>query len=60
MVWTKRDEVTGVLRKLLDKGAHNLKFMRMSWTGHVTRMGRRIILMGKPEGKRSLGRLRRW
>jgi hypothetical protein len=32
---------------------------RMRWTGHVARMGE--ILLGKPEGKRPLGRPRcRW
>jgi hypothetical protein len=35
----------------------------MRWTGHVTRMGKKRnayrILVGKPEGKRPLGRLRR-
>jgi hypothetical protein len=37
----------------------------MRWAGHVTRMGVKMnsyrILVGKPEGKRPLGRLRcRW
>jgi hypothetical protein len=36
---------------------------RMRWSGHVTRMGKRRgayrVLVGKPEGKRLLGRLRR-
>jgi hypothetical protein len=36
---------------------------RMSWTGHVARMGEKRnayrILVGKPEGKRPLGRPRR-
>jgi hypothetical protein len=35
----------------------------MKWTGHVARIGeeRNVyrVLMGKPEGKRPLGRLRR-
>jgi hypothetical protein len=35
----------------------------MRWAGHVTRMGAKMnayrILVGKPEGKRSLGRPRR-
>jgi hypothetical protein len=34
--------------------------LRMSWTGHVTRLGAKRnacrILMGKPEGKRRRGR----
>jgi hypothetical protein len=35
----------------------------MRWAGHVARMGEEIkvykVLMGKPEGKRPLGRQRR-
>jgi hypothetical protein len=41
-----------------------IKSRRMSWTGHVSLMGEMrnaYILVGKPEGKRPLGRLRcRW
>jgi hypothetical protein len=57
----KRDEVTGRWRKL-----HNLysppNNNRMKRTGHVARMrnkksGKRV-LVGKPEGKRPLGRPR--
>jgi hypothetical protein len=37
--------------------------MKMKWAGHVARMGEKRhayrILVGKPEGKRSLGRPRR-
>jgi hypothetical protein len=46
---TKRDDVTGVWRKLRTKELHNLyssssiirmmKSRRIKWTGHVTRMG---------------------
>jgi hypothetical protein len=40
-----------------------MKSRRMRWTGHVERMGEKRnahrTLVGKPEGKRSLGRLRR-
>jgi hypothetical protein len=40
-----------------------IKSIRMRWTGHVARMGEKInpyrILVGKPEGKRPLGRPRR-
>jgi hypothetical protein len=40
-----------------------IKSRRMRWAGHVARMGegRGVyrVLVGKPEGKRSLGRLRR-
>ena len=40
-----------------------IKSRRMRWKGHVMRMGKRRgeyrILVGKPEGKRSLGRPRR-
>jgi hypothetical protein len=37
--------------------------MRMGWTGHVTRKGKKRnayrVLVGKPDGKRPLGRPRR-
>jgi hypothetical protein len=71
----KRDEVTGEWRKLHNKELHILysspdiirqvKSRRMRWAGHVARMGeeRKVykVLVGKPEGKRPLGRLRhRW
>jgi hypothetical protein len=69
----KRDEVTGEWRKLHNEELHNLysssniirliKSRRMRWAGHVARMGeeRNVYkaLMGKPEGKRPLGRPRR-
>jgi hypothetical protein len=69
----KGDEVTGVWRKLHNEELHGLysspsiikviKATRMRWAGHVARMGevRGVynILVGKPEGKRSLGRPRR-
>jgi hypothetical protein len=35
-----------------------IKSRRMRWAGHVARMGEKI-LVGKPEGKRPLGRPRR-
>jgi hypothetical protein len=42
-----------------------IKSRRMRWAGHVARMGegRNVsrVVVGKPEGKRSFGRLnRRW
>ena len=42
-----------------------IKSRRMRWAGHVARMGKRRdmyrVLVGKPEGRRSLGRPRhRW
>jgi hypothetical protein len=69
----KRDEVIGGWRKLHDKELHNLycspsiirmiKSSRMRWVGHVARMREEKsaygILVGKPEGKRPLGRIRR-
>jgi hypothetical protein len=69
----KRDEVTGEWRKLHNEELHNLyyspdiirqvKSRRMRWAGHVARMGeeRKVykVLVGKPEGKRPLGRPRR-
>jgi hypothetical protein len=40
-----------------------IKSRRMRWAGHVARMGEKRnsyrILVGEPEGKRPLGRLRR-
>jgi hypothetical protein len=40
-----------------------MKSRRMRWAGHVARMGEEInlykVLVGKPEGKRPLGRPRR-
>jgi hypothetical protein len=61
----KRDEVTGVLRKLHNEELHvlyslpiivrEIKSRRMRWAGHVA------PFVGKPEGKRPLGRPRsRW
>jgi hypothetical protein len=66
----KRDEVTGEWKKLHSEDLHILysspniirwiKSRRMMWTGHVARMGeeRKVetALLGKPEGKRPLGR----
>jgi hypothetical protein len=71
----KRDEVTGEWRKLHNEELHNLysspdiirqvKSRRMRWAGNVARMGeeRKVykVLVGRPEGKRPLGRPRcRW
>jgi hypothetical protein len=69
----KRDEVTGDWRKLHKVELHDMnsssiiirtiKSRRMGWAGHVARMGETRnayrILVGKPEGKRRLGRPRR-
>jgi hypothetical protein len=64
----KRDEMTGEWKKLHNEELHDLysspsiiriiKSRRMRWAGHVARMGIRL-LVGKPEGKRPLGRPRR-
>jgi hypothetical protein len=71
----KRDEVMGEWRKLHNEELHNLysspdiirqvKSRQMRWAGHVARMGdeRNVykVFVGKPEGKRPLGRPRhRW
>jgi len=69
----KRDEVTGYWRKLHNEELRYLyslpsivrvvKSRRMRWAGHVVRMGKgrgvHSVLVGKPEGKRPLGRPRR-
>ncbi|KAJ4440878.1 hypothetical protein ANN_10725 [Periplaneta americana] len=69
----KRDEVTGEWRKLHNTELHalyslpdiirNLKSRRLRWAGHVARMGESrnaySVLVGRPEGKRPLGRRRR-
>ena len=70
---SKRDGVTGEWRKLHNEELNDLycspnivrviKSRRMRWAGHVTRVkeGRGVhkVLVGKPEGKRTLGRPRR-
>jgi len=70
---SKRDEVTGEWRKLHNEELwdlyplHNIvrvvKERRMRWAEHVARMaeGRGVhrVVVGKPEGKRPLGRPRR-
>jgi hypothetical protein len=69
----KSDEVTREWRKLHNEKLHDLYFSpnivrviksrRMRWAGHVAPMvawrGKYRILVGKPEGKRPLGRPRR-
>jgi len=71
----RRDEVTGEWRRLHNEELNDLypspnivrviKSRRMRWAGHVARMGeeREVcrVLVGKPEGRRPLGRPRcRW
>jgi len=69
----RRDEVTGEWKRLHNEELNDLysspnivwvvKSRRMKWAGHVTRMGEERgvygVLVGKPEGKRLLGRPRR-
>ncbi|KAJ4439081.1 hypothetical protein ANN_15038 [Periplaneta americana] len=69
----KQDEVTGEWRKLHNTELHalysspdiirNIKSRRLRWAGHVARMGESRnayrVLVGRPEGKRPLGRPRR-
>jgi hypothetical protein len=73
MFGPKRDEVTGEWRKLHNEELRDLysspskiriiKPTRMRLAGHVARMGEKRnayrLLVGKPEGKRPLGRPRR-
>jgi hypothetical protein len=68
----KRDEVTGEWRMLHNDELNDLysllnivrvvKSRRMRWVGHVARMGEERfvhrVLVGKPEGRRPLGRPR--
>jgi hypothetical protein len=69
----KTGEVTGERRRLHNAELKDLnlsqniirviKLRRMRWAGHVARMGERRgaygILVGRPGGRRPLGRLRR-
>jgi hypothetical protein len=69
----KRDEATGDWRRLHNEELHDLyaspniirviKSRRLRWAGHVARMGEERgayrILVGRPEGRRPLGRPRR-
>jgi hypothetical protein len=68
----KRDGITGRWIKLDNEELHNvysstsiiriIKSRRMRWAGHVARNGEKRnvyrLLVGKPEGKRPLGRPR--
>jgi len=69
----RKDEVTGEWRRLHNEEINDLysspniviKSIRMRWAGHVARMGCGEgvyrALVGKPEGRRPLGRPgRRW
>ncbi|KAJ4447033.1 hypothetical protein ANN_09021 [Periplaneta americana] len=72
-IFGKRDEVTGEWRKLHNTELHalysspdiirNIKSRHLRWAGHVARMGESRnayrVLVGRPEGKRPLGRPRR-
>ena len=69
---SKRDEITGEWRRIhngefYDMTSPNIvrviKSRNVRWAGHVARVGKRRdvyrVLVGKPEGKRPLGRSRR-
>jgi len=75
MFGPKWDEVTGEWRKLHNEELNDLysspniarviNSRRMRWAGHVARMGERRgvyrVLVGRPQGKRPLGKPRcRW
>jgi len=69
----RRDEVTGEWRRLHNEGLNGLysspnivrviKSRRKRWAGHLARMGEERgvyrVFVGKPEGKRPIGRPRR-
>ena len=69
----RREEETGEWRRLHNEELNDLypapnivrviKSRRMRWAGHVARMGEEReeyrVLVGKPEGRRPLGRPRR-
>ena len=69
----RRDEVTGEWRRLHNEELNDfysspsivwvISSRRMRWTGHVARMGEERgvyrVLVGKPAGRRPLGRPRR-
>jgi hypothetical protein len=69
----KRHEVTGEWRKLHNEELHDLysspniiriiKMIRMRWARHVAQMDEKMsayrVLVGKPEGRRPLRKLRR-
>jgi hypothetical protein len=73
IIGPKRNKVIGGWRKLHNEELHGLysspsivrviKVRRMRWAGHVARMGEvrgaYNILVGRPEGRRPLGRPRR-
>ena len=70
---SRRDEVTGEWRRLNNEELNDLycspnivrviKSRRMRWAGHVALLGEERgvyrVLVGKPEGRRPLGRPRR-
>ena len=68
----RRDEITGEWRRLRNEELNNLYSSpnivrviksRMRWAGHVARKGEKMwvyrVLVGKPEGRRPMGRPRR-
>ena len=69
----RRDEITGEWRRLHNEELNDfysspnivrvIKSRRMRWAGHAVRMGEERgvyrVLLGKPEGRRPLGRPRR-
>jgi hypothetical protein len=53
----------GVLRRICNSVIRIIKQRRLRWVGHIARMEEKRnayrLLVGKPEGKRQLGRPRR-
>jgi hypothetical protein len=65
----KRDEMSEEWRKLHNEELRDfysspsiiriIKKKRIRWSGHFTQLREKRLLVGKPEGKRQLGRSRR-
>ena len=63
LIYSLTNDCTVILNTVITNIVRLIKSRRMRWAGHVVRMveGRLVhkVLVGKPEGKRPLGRPRR-